>query len=116
PADGETSEPVALNTAPPRPVNPPGLPQVLPGYAVVNTDNLSLRSGDSPRYEMLGVIDGGTELVVLGRNDDRSWWYVQVGGMRGWVSSEFLALRGDLTGLPEVPVTGNLTQPYIYIG
>lgn len=116
PADGETSEPVQLNEIPPRPVNPPGLPQVLPGHAVVNTDNLSLRSGDGPRYEILGVIDGGTELVVLGRNDDRSWWYVQVGGMRGWVSSEFLALRGDLTGVPEVPVTGNLTQPSLYVG
>ena len=116
PADGETSDPVPLNAIPPRPVNPAGLPQVLSGHAVVNTDNLFLRSGDGPRYEVLGIVDGGTELVVLGRNEDRSWWYVQVGGLRGWVRSEFLALRGDLTGVPEVPVTGNLTQPSLYVG
>jgi uncharacterized protein YgiM (DUF1202 family) len=115
-ADGETSEVVELNTAPPRPINPPGLPRMMPGYAVVNTDNLNLRSGDSPRYEIVGIVDGGTELVVLGRNKDRSWWYVQVGGMRGWVNSEFLVLRGDLTGVPEVPVEGVIAQPRMYIG
>ncbi len=116
PADGETSDPIELNEIPPRPINPPGMPRMQPGYAVVNTDNLYLRSGDSPRYEVIGIIDGGTELVVLGRNDDRSWWYVQVGGLRGWSSSEFLILRGDLTSVPEVPVLGNFTQPSLYVG
>jgi hypothetical protein len=116
PADGVTSEALELNTIPPRPVNPEGLPEGQPGYAVVNTDNLFIRTGDSPRYEVIGIVDGGTNLVVLGRNDDRSWWYVQVGGMRGWVSSEFLALRGDLTGIPEVPVTGLFTAPSLYVG
>lgn len=115
-ADGETSEPLPLNSIPPRPVNPFGLAETQPGYALVNTDNLFLRSGDSPRYEVIGIIDGGTALAVLGRNADRSWWYVQVGGLRGWVSSEFLILRGDLTGIPEVPVTGSFTQPSLYVG
>ena len=116
PADGVTSEPVELNVSPPRPVNPLGLAQSQPGYAIVNTDNLSLRTGDGPRYEKIGVLDGGTELVVLGRNDDRSWWYVQVGGLRGWVSSEFLAMRGNLIDVPVVPVTGQYTQPVLYVG
>ena len=116
PVDGETSDPLELNAIPPRPINPPGMPEMQPGYAVVNTDNLFLRSGDSPRYEVIGIVDGGTELIVLGRNDDRSWWYVQVGGMRGWSKSEFLVLRGDLTGVPEVPVLGSFTQPSMYVG
>lgn len=116
PADGVTSAPLELNNIPPRPVNPEGLAESQPGYAIVNTDNLFIRTGDSARYEVIGIVDGGTRLVVLGRNDDRSWWYVQVGGMRGWVSSEFLVLRGDLTGVPEVPVTGRFTPPSLYVG
>jgi hypothetical protein len=116
PADGETAEPLALNTVPPRPINPSGLAETQPGYAVVNTDNLFLRTGDGPRYEVIGIVDGGTHLIVLGRNKDRSWWYVQVGGLRGWVSSEFLVLRGDLTGIQEVPVTGSFTAPSLYVG
>ncbi len=116
PADGVTSAPLELNAVPPRPVNPDGLAETQPGYAMVNTDNLFLRSGDSPRYEVIGIVDGGTALAVLGRNADRSWWYVQVGGLRGWVSSEFLILRGDLTGVPEIPATGEFTRPSLYVG
>jgi hypothetical protein len=116
PADGETSDPLQLNSIPPRPINPVGLPEGQPGYAIVNTDNLFIRTGDGPRYQVIGILDGGTNLVVLGRNEDRSWWYVQVGGMRGWVSSEFLILRGDLTGIPVVPVTGSFTPASLYVG
>jgi hypothetical protein len=116
PSDGKTSKPLPLNAIPPRPINPDGLAEEQPGYAVVNTDNLFLRSGDSSRYAVIGIVDGGTSLAVLGRNDDRTWWYVQVGGLRGWVNAEFLALRGDLTGIPEVPVLGELTQPSLYVG
>lgn len=116
PADGGTGDPVELNAVPPRPVNPAGLATGQPGYAIVDTDNLFLRTGDSPRYEVVGIVDGGTELVVLGRNEDRSWWYVQVGGLRGWVSSEFLILRGDLTGVPEIPVLGSFISPSLYVG
>lgn len=115
PADGQTAPPVPLNSAPPRPINPEWLPASQPGYAIVNIDNLYLRSGDSHRYTVVGIVDGGTPLVVLGRNADRSWWYVQVGGLRGWVNGEFLILRGDLTGVPEVPVLGELTLPSFYL-
>ena len=114
--DGTTSDPVPLNAEPPRPINPDALLEGLPGSAIVNTDHLFLRSGDSARYTVIGVLDGGTQLAVLGRNEDRSWWYVQVGGLRGWVSNEFLVLRGDLTRTRVVPVTGSFTQPSLYVG
>lgn len=113
--DGETSPNVPLNTAPPRPENPLGLAPALPGYAIVNTDNLSVRSGDGAEYTLVAIVDGGTQLVVLGRNrfagDDETWWYVQVGDVVGWVSGQFLVFRGDLSQAPEVPVRGDLIQP-----
>jgi uncharacterized protein YgiM (DUF1202 family) len=119
PLDGRTAPSVEANEVPPRPVNPPGLAELLPGYAIVNTDNLFLRSGDNADYTPVGIVDGGTRLVVLGSNggrDDTLWWYVEVGGLRGWVKSEFLILRGDLRGLPIIPVTGQISQPTLYIG
>jgi uncharacterized protein YgiM (DUF1202 family) len=119
PLDGRTAPSVEANTAPPRPVNPPGLAELLPGYAIVNTDNLFLRSGDSAEYTPVGIVDGGTRLVVLGSNGESEnglWWYVEVGGLRGWAKSEFLILRGDLRDLPVIPVTGQISQPTLYIG
>jgi hypothetical protein len=117
--EGATSPSVPLNTAPPRPANPLGLAESLPGYAIVATDNLSVRSGDGPEYTLIGIVDGGTTLVVLGRNrfadDTESWWYVQVGNLVGWVNGEYLVFRGDLTWVPEVPVQGELIQPRFFL-
>jgi hypothetical protein len=119
PADGRTSNPYDPNANPPRPVNPPGLAESLPGYAVVATDNLFLRNGAGAEFAPVGILDGGTKLIVLGQNGalgDALWWYVEVGGMRGWVKSSLLYLRGDLTDVPVVPNDGSLTQPTLYVG
>lgn len=109
------------NVAPPRPTNPAGVAESQSGYAIVNTDNLFLRTGAGPQYESVGILDGGTRLVVLGSNGQLSnqadlWWYVEVGGLRGWVKSEFLILRGDLRGLPIIADEGTLAQPTLYVG
>lgn len=121
PADGRTGPSVDPNAVPPRPTNPVEIVESQPGYAIVNTDNLFLRTGDGPEYTPVGIIDGGTRLIVLGSNgqfadNDQLWWYVEVGGLRGWVKSEFLYLRGDLRGLPIVPVVGEIIQPTLYVG
>ena len=119
PADGRVSPGYDPNDAPPRPINPPGLAETQPGYAIVNTDNLFLRSGAGAEFSPIGILDGGTRLVVLGRNGesgDSLWWYVEVGGLRGWAKSSFLILRGDLTAVPVVPILGGITPPTLYIG
>jgi hypothetical protein len=122
-ADGSVSEPVGLNEAPPRPTNDSDVVGTLAGYAIVNTDNLFLRSGAGVEYSVIGIVDGGTYLVVLGRSDaelpddsDELWWYVEVGGLRGWVNSAFLYLRGDLSAVPVVESLGELTAPSVYVG
>ena len=120
PADGRVSDPYNPNANPPRPVNPAGLAESLPGYAIVAADNLFLRNGAGPEFAPVGILDGGTHLVVLGQNGGSSsnglWWYVQVGDLRGWVKSELLYLRGDLSDVPTVPNEGTLTQPTLYVG
>lgn len=114
-ADGTTSPSVALNTDPPRPTNPQGIGQTLEGYLISNTGSLNIRSGDGPQYTIVGRIRGGTELVVLGVNERRTWWYVQVGDIRGWVNNELVINRGDLTRVPVVPVLGEIFLPRLFV-
>lgn len=105
---GATSPSVDPNAVPPRPVNAPDLSDDLPGYLLVNTDNLSLRSGDGPDYTLVGIVDGGTVLVPLGRNHRFTWWYVQAGDLIGWAKAEFLIARGNLTDVPAIEALGEL--------
>jgi hypothetical protein len=116
--DGSVGPTVPINQPPPRPVNNPVLLAGERGYLIVNTDNLNLRSGPGAEYSQIAVLDGGTRLIALGTNGNfqRLWWYVEVGGLRGWVSNEFVVIRGDLRGLPVVPVLGELARPTLYVG
>lgn len=105
-----------LNTAPERPTNPEGLAETQDGYAIVNTSVANVRTGPGPRYSQIAVVDGGTRLVVLGHNVGETWWYVQAEDIRGWVWSDLLILRGDLTDVPIVETTGEITIPRVYVG
>jgi hypothetical protein len=103
----------------PRPTNPANAVRDLEGYLIVTVDNLFLRSGDGPQYTPLAIIDGGTRLIPLGWNGlvrQSAWWYVQVGGFTGWVSNQHVAVRGDLSDIPIVPVTGEIIPPTLYVG
>jgi len=103
----------------PHATNPASVIRTLEGYLIVDTDNLFLRSGDGPQYTPIALIDGGTRLVVLGRNQVREsglWWYVQVGMYRGWVTNEFVVGRGDLTDAPVIEARGEITPPTLFVG
>lgn len=113
--DGRTSPSVPLNVDPPRPDNPDNIGAFVNGYLVVNTASLNIRSGDDPAYTIVGRVEGGTDLVVLGRNEDRSWWFVQVDDIRGWVNGSLTVVRGDLTQVPIAPVVGEVQGARLYV-
>jgi uncharacterized protein YgiM (DUF1202 family) len=112
---GATSPEVPLNTTAPRPVNSTDIVDKLAGKLIVNTDNLSLRSGDGVEFTLVGIVDGGTVLIPLGHNAKFSWWYVRAGNIIGWAKAEFLIARGDLTGVPVVDSKGEITQPRFFL-
>ncbi len=113
--DGLTSQSVDINAVPPRPTNPDDITEVLPGFLVVNTDNLSLRSGDAQAYTLVGIVDGGTVLIPLGRNIDFSWWLVQAGDIIGWARADFLIARGDLSDVPVVESEGEIQEARLFV-
>jgi hypothetical protein len=113
--NGLTSPSVPLNGVPPRPSVELQVESLLDGYLIVNTDNLSVRSGPDVKYTVVGIVDGGTRLVPLGRNKDGSWWYVQAGELVGWVKAEFTIIRGDVSGAGVIPSFGEITQPSLFV-
>ena len=86
------------------------------GFLIVNVSHLNMRSGDGPGYTVVKVVDGGNRLDILGRNADRSWWFVEHNGARGWVNNVHVVVRGNLTDVPLVQSAGTLIQPSLYIG
>jgi hypothetical protein len=112
---GLTSDSVDINAVPPRPTNSDDATSKLAGFLVVNTDNLSLRSGDGPEFTLVGIVDGGTKLIPLGRNLKFSWWLVQAGDIVGWAKAEFLVARGDLTSVKVVPSEGEITPATFFV-
>jgi hypothetical protein len=113
--DGTTSPSTPLNVDPARPTNPDGIGQTQRGFLFSNTTSANLRSGDGLKYTIVGRIRGGTELIVLGVNESRTWWLVQVGEIRGWISNEIVINRGDLRGVPIVLALGEILPPRYYI-
>ncbi len=112
---GVTSPSVPVNVLPPSGENSAAEIAVQPGYAVVNTAFLNLRSGDGPEFTIVGRVAGGDKLIVLGRNDDFSWWYVQAGDIVGWAISDFIVARGDLTDIAIVIPAGEIALPRFFL-
>jgi len=112
----DRSPSVAIGAEAPRPANEPGVAESQAGYLIVNTSAANLRSCDAPTCSRVAIVDGGTTLVVLGRNAGSSWWFVQAGDIRGWIWSGAIVARGDLSDVPVVATQGERTPPTVYIG
>lgn len=111
PANVEISEPESENAS--------LVAEEQSGYLVVNTLNASVRSCDQPTCTQIATVHSGDYLLVLGINgesDDRLWWYVQIGGITGWIWGDLVAGRGDLTDVPIMESQGERTQATIYLG
>jgi hypothetical protein len=112
----ERSPSLEINEVAPRPANEPGVAEAQAGYLIVNTSAANLRSCGAATCTRVAVVDGGSSLVVLGRNGDDSWWFVQAGDYRGWIAASVVIARGDLSDVPLVATQGERTPPTVYIG
>jgi hypothetical protein len=113
--DGDFTFEDALISAPVS--NPDAVRAPQPGSLVVDTFRLNIRSGDGPEYTIIGQADGGSELAVLGVNAERTWWYVQIDSIRGWVngSDDYVVVRGDLRRTPIIEARGEILPPRFFL-
>jgi hypothetical protein len=78
------------------------------------TANTNCRRGASIDHEVVTYLREGMTAQIVGRNEDSSWWLVQVPGseLRCWVWGEFVITHGNLSGVQfvESPLLGCWVQ------
>ncbi|MGB7538479.1 MAG: SH3 domain-containing protein [Anaerolineales bacterium] len=79
------------------------------------TANTNCRRGASIDHEIVTFLREGQAAPIVGRNEDGSWWLIQVPGtaVRCWVWGKFVSSRGNLSGVPfvESPILGCWYRP-----
>ena len=111
-AQASLAQPSATSTqAAPSPTIPTtvSIPtQILPtstptGTFFVTTTGANCRSGPSQAYSILTTVPAGAYIVLVGRNNDNSWWYVQVNpSLDCWISKVVGYTTGNPGGVPMV--------------
>ena len=56
--------------------------QETPGASVTTSQTVNLRGGPGTGYSRVGQLRAGQTLPILGKNQDGSWWQVQMSS--GW--------------------------------
>lgn len=59
--------------------------------ATVTATLLNVRYGPGTTYNVLTKVMKGLSYQILGRNDDSSWWQINLGGAVGWVNARYVS-------------------------
>lgn len=107
-----------LTTATPEPTTAP--PAERPTLRVIYPF-LNVRNGPGTTFNKIGELKNGDTATIMGRNEDRTWWAVEKGDLRGWVINDktFINVIGDTMAVPlatsgeaptptSIPATPNL--------
>jgi dipeptidyl aminopeptidase/acylaminoacyl peptidase len=73
----------------------------------VLVEALNVRGGPGVTYPIVGLLEQGDQVTVIGRHAASGWWQVELpNGGSGWVSggTAYVSVSGDTTGLPEVSI------------
>ncbi len=92
-----TLEPTPAVTATPTITATPSTP------TLVLIQNANCRIGPGQLYQVLTSVLEGDSLPILGRNEDGTWWLVQLpSGERCWISAVTGVTLGDIPSVPAV--------------
>lgn len=98
-----TTTPIVTN---PQVVSPTGT------TATVTAARLNVRKLPSASAEILTKIRANESYAVIGKNANATWWQINANGITGWVSSRFVSVTGNLSGVPVINTsTTQLAQP-----
>ena len=101
----------AVNELPPAPPDPPTTSES-PSVAgepdfTVDQDNVEVRSGPSPEYPVIGVINRGQTFTPNGRTPAGDWLQFRWEGMDGWVFAQSLIVIAS----DQLPVVQDFPPP-----
>jgi uncharacterized protein YgiM (DUF1202 family) len=60
----------------------------------------NVRSGPSTEMEIVGRLQAGTRVPVVGRLESSEWWFIEDEVVTGWVAAEVVEFIGDAASLP----------------
>jgi hypothetical protein len=98
-----TSSPLTPASQPPTISTPTATSTPAGTYFVVDVGTgANCRAGPSQTFDIMATVPSGTYAVLVGRNSDNSWWYVQISSsLDCWISG----VTGHTTGNPDgVPI------------
>ena len=86
-------------------------PEAVSLKACVANSAIRIRQGPGIDFEVMGGLDSGTCMQILGRNQDASWVYmVTEENEAGWVAAWLLTIEGDVNGVSVRPAANELEQ------
>lgn len=63
------------------------------GVVAASSQSVNVRSGPGTGFEVVGTVQPGVRVAILGQNDDGTWQNIQLeDGTQGWVSTALLRL------------------------
>lgn len=101
PVDVSTPGPTATATV-------TGLPAIPPGAltaTVIRASILNVRDSPSLAGGILGRMRRGETYAVIGRNENATWFVLQLGGFQGWVYGYYLYVNGNEFNPPIMSAT-----------
>lgn len=107
---------LAAQETPQAPVNTPAGPVIDPNdptCRILTNTALNYRTGPGVEFDRIGTFTAGTQVPIVGRLGDNSWWLVQVSAFtQAWVSSDFTTEYGNCIGVPvQTPPPTPTTTP-----
>ena len=63
---------------------------------------VNIRGGPGTEYPVIGGLQPGNDIPVIGRDSGGSWLVIAYAGNQGWVAKMVVSVNGDTAGLPVV--------------
>lgn len=113
PVQLETNTPFPTATFEPtatiEPTEPPptktSLPTATPLPPVATTRIIvNVRAGPGAGFPLLGKLQRGVSMEILGKSEDSLWWQIDYEGKPGWIAADFTDVNGGIRGIPVVVV------------
>jgi SH3 domain protein len=58
--------------------------------------------GPGTEYEIVGSLEAGESVIVVGRNADSTWWQIIFDGGRAWIADKAVTAGPEAYRVPEI--------------